>query len=97
MTVRHLYLASSNFYSFAPIEVFALSRCSRVHQVCANCRFDEVTPVFAISFGFLQAIARLRCHQHRVEDLKLGAGPPLPDRFPGILLQTTVGAVSTLS
>lgn len=62
-----------------PIEDFALSSGGRIRQVCANNRFDQMSPVFGVGLSFLQAIARLRGYQCCVEDLKLGAGSSLPD------------------
>lgn len=75
--------------SLTPIEDLALSRGSRIRQVCANSGLHQIAPVSAITFCFLQSAARLRRHQRRIEDLKLCAGSPLPDSFTGILLQTT--------
>jgi len=48
-----------------------------------------MAPVLAVGLRFFQAIARLRRHQCRVENLKLGTGSLLPDYFTGILLQPT--------
>ena len=67
----------------APIEDCALACGGRVRELRPDSRLNQMAPVFAVGFGLLQAIARLRRHQRRVEDLKLGSGSPLANSFTG--------------